>query len=309
MPHIIAIEAGESQRRQLNEKIQELTKKGWPLNGRFESDKFGTWQALFENAITPGLFVERELIVIESADSFGAFPEELANFLEDDKADCVIILVFNADSKSLKAVNDKVDIIKPEPQVPPWKRQAWLMDLAKQEKFAITQEAAQLLGEGIESQEELRSEVQKLALYADGRDITVEDVESLSFDEGGKAQIIFLDSVCDNKPREAARVLKYLKEGPVLPVLAALTNRLRPAMIISCFQGKYQDEALKACGSDPAKKNYALTKSRNAMRNFGAESIKRFMARSARLSFLEKTNRAEGWQGFEIILWELMMKF
>ncbi|MBQ9404198.1 MAG: hypothetical protein IJU15_04365 [Synergistaceae bacterium] len=308
MPHLIAIEASESQRRQLNEKIQELSKKGWPLNGRFDSDKFGSWQALFENAITPGLFVERELIVIESADSFGAFPDELINFLEDDKADCVIILVFNNDSKNLKAVKDKIEIIKPEPQVPPWKRQAWLMDLAKQEKFAIAQEAAQLLSESIESQEELRSEIQKLALYADGREITVEDVESLSFDEGGRAQIIFLDSVCDNKPREAARALKYLKAGPLLPVLTALTNRLRPAMIISCFQGKYQDDALKACGYDPAKKNYALIKSRNAMRNFGAEAIKKFMAGSARLSFLEKTNRAEGWQGFEIILWELMMK-
>lgn len=308
MPHIIAIEASESQRRQLSEKIQELTKKGWPLNGRFDSEKFGSWQALFENAITPGLFVERELIVVEGADSFGLFPDELANFLEDDKSDCVIILVLNADSKNLKHVKDKIEIIKPEPQVPHWKRQDWLMELAKQEKFAISKEAAQLLGESIESQEELRSELNKLALYADGREISVDDVESLSFDEGGRAQIIFLDSVCENKPGEVARVLKYLKEGSVLPILAALTNRLRPAMILSCFQGQYQGDALKSCGYDPAKKSYALMKSRSAVRNFGDEAIKRFMARSARLSFLEKTNMAEGWEGFELILWELMSK-
>ena len=174
------------------------------------------------------------------------------------------------------------------------------MSVAKREKFAITKEAAELLGDSIESQEELLSELHKLALYADGREINIDDVQNLSFDEGGRAQIIFLDSVCDNRPSEAARALKYLKAGAMLPVL------LRPAMIISCFQGRYQDDALKASGSDPAKKNYALGKSRNAMRNFGAEAVKKFMARSARLSFLEKTNRAEGWQGFELILWELM---
>ena len=308
MPHLIAIESGESQRRQLSEKIQELSKKGWPLNGRFDSEHFGTWQALFENAITPGLFVERELIVIESAESFGSFPDELKTFLEDDKSDCIIILVFSSDSpsKNLKSVIGQIEIIKPEAQVPPWKRQEWLLSIAKRENFAITKEAAELLGDSIESQEELLSELHKLALYADGREINIDDVQNLSFDEGGRAQIIFLDSVCDNRPSEAARALKYLKAGAMLPVLAALTNRLRPAMIISCFQGRYENNALKASGSDPAKKNYALGKSRNAMRNFGAEAVKKFMARSARLSFLEKTNRAEGWQGFELILWELM---
>ena len=33
------------------------------------------------------------------------------------------------------------------------------------------------------------------------------------------------------------------------------------------------------------------------------------MMKSTRLSYLEKTNRAEGWPGFELIIWELMKKF
>lgn len=307
MPSIIAIENSESQRRQLTEKLSELAKEGWPLNGKFEAEDFGTWEKLFENSINPGLFVQREVIVVESAEALGQFPETLAEFIEDDKADCAIILIFNSDTKTLKSISGSITLIKPEPQVQTWKRQAWLQSLAKDNNFAISNEAAQLLADNIESQEELRSEILKLALYIDDREITVEDVNNLSFDEGGRAQLAFLDGVCENKPQNVARSLKYLRTSPLLPVLTAITNRLRPALMLSCFSGKNSNEALKAVGVDTAKKfNYALVKSKTALKNFGAERIKNFMAGAVRLSFLEKTSRAEGWQGFELLIWELM---
>lgn len=304
MPHLIAIEASESQRRQLSEQISELSKKGWPLTGRFESANFQTWEKLFENSATQDLFATRELIVIESADLFGNFPDSLAQYLEDDKADCVIILVLSGDSKIFKSVKDSITVIKPEPQIPAWKRKEWLMTLAK-----ISNDAAQLLAETIDSQEELRSEINKLSQYAEGREININDVQNLSFNEGGRAQLIFIDSVCDNKPAQIAKSLKYLKSGALLPVLAAICNRLRIAMIISSFPGINQDSALKAIGVDTGKKfNYALEKAKNALKNFGEEAIKKFMANSARLSYLEKTNMSESWEGFELILWELITK-
>ena len=304
MPHLIAIEASESQRRQLSEQISELSKKGWPLTGRFESANFQTWEKLFENSATQDLFATRELIVIESADLFGNFPDSLAQYLEDDKADCVIILVLSGDSKIFKSVKDSITVIKPEPQIPAWKRKEWLMTLAK-----ISNDAAQLLAETIDSQEELRSEINKLSQYAEGREININDVQNLSFNEGGRAQLIFIDSVCDNKPAQIAKSLKYLKSGALLPVLAAICNRLRIAMIISSFPGINQDSALKAIGIDTGKKfNYALEKAKNALKNFGEEAIKKFMANSARLSYLEKTNMSESWEGFELILWELITK-
>ena len=308
MPHIIAIEYSDAQRRQLREQLDTLEKSGWPLSAKYDAQTFGTWQKLFENAITPGLFAEREAIVIESAETLGAFPEELSSLIEDDKADTVILLVFSTDTKTLAPVKDSITVIKPEPQVPPWKRQQWLMTIANDEGFRLSPDAAQLLGENIEAQEELRSELHKLALYSDGREISVHDVENLSFDEGGRAMMNFLDGLCDNKINDVAEALKHLRNDPLLPVLAAITNRLRPALIISCFQGKYTDEALKAVGSDPAKKNYALTKAKSAMKHYGADKIKQFMSGAVRLSFLEKTNRAEGWQGFELLIWELIAK-
>ena len=302
MPHIIAIEYSEAQRRQLKSEIEKLEKGGWPLSAKYEAETFGTWEKLFENAITPGLFVQRELIVVENAESLGTFPEKLAGLIETDEADTVMILVFGTDAKNLKSVSNSITLIKPEAQIPPWKRQQWLMSLAK-----ISPEAAQVLAENIESQEELRGELAKLSIIADGREISLDDVERLSFDEGGRALMTLIDGVCENKPLDVARSINHLRGEPVLPVLTALANRLRPALILTLFESE-SAEALKAVDSDPVKKKYAVTKARAALKNFGAEKIESFMLEAARLSFLEKTSRAEGWFGFEMIIWELMSR-
>ena len=309
MPHLIAIEYSEAQRRQLNDKIQEFDKKGCPLNAKYDAQNFGTWQKLFENAITPGLFSERELIVVENSETLGEFPETLANFIEDDKADCIIILIFNSDTKNLNSVKDSITIIKPEAQIPPWKRREWLINLSREKKFKLSNDAAQLLADTIESQEELRGEIEKLALYSEikNNEIKINDIENLCFDEGGRALINFLDGVCENNVIKVSRALKYLRKQPMLQILTGITNRLRPALIISTFGNKYLNDALKAVGVNLTKK-YALEKSQSALKNLGAEKIKTFMMKSARLSYLEKTNNAEGWQGFEFIIWELMQK-
>ena len=305
MPNLIAIEYSDSQRRQLHEELNSLSKNGWPLNGKYEAQKFGTWEKLFENVITPGLFVQREAIVIENSETLGEFPDGLINLIEDDKADCVLILMFNSDIKNLKSIKNVITIIKPEPEIKIWERPKWLINLAKEQKFTLEPDAAQLLSDSIESQEELRGEINKLALYSGGRSINISDVQNLSFDEGGRSLLIFLDGLCAGNFLDVSRALKYLRsEQSILPTLTALTNRLRPALMLSCFNNKYSDEVLKILGT----KNYAAKKAQAALKNFGADRIKIFMAEAARLSYLEKTNGAEGWQGFELIIWELMTK-
>ena len=308
MPRIIAIEYSEAQRRQLAETLASLKKKGWPLGSKYEAQTFPSWQELFTSIIQPGLFAEREAVVIEGAEALGAFPENLTGLIEGEDADTVIVLVFGGDTKTLKPIADKITIIKPEAQVPPWKLKEWLLDLAKSAKVKLSPDAAQLLADSIESQEELRSELFKLSLYAEGREITVAYVEALSFDEGGRAMMTLIDGVCDNKPSDVARGIRFLRGDSILPMLTALTNRLRPALILACFPENSQADALKAADYDPVKKKYAIGKARTALKNFGAERIKRFMIGATRLSFLEKTGRAEGWEGFEAIIWQLMAK-
>lgn len=308
MPHIIAIEYSEAQRRQLTEQLASLAKNGWPLSAKYEAQSFPSWQDMFSTITQPGLFAEREAVVVEGAETLGPFPENLAGLLEDKDADCALILVFTTDTKTLKSIASSITIIKPEAQIPPWQRQKWLLGLAKSDGLKLSPDAAQLLADNIESQEELRGELAKLGLFAGKREITIEDVGALSFDEGGRAQMMFIDGVCDNKPNDVARAVKHLRSESILPYLAAITNRLRPALMIACFPESLQTDALKAADNDPARKKYAVTKSRSALKHFGPDKIKRFMLSAARLSFLEKTGRAEGWQGLEMIIWELMAK-
>ena len=305
MPHLIAIEYSDAQRRLLKEKLKELEKNNWPLSGKFDAGKFGTWQKLFENVIAPGLFVTREAIVIENSETLGEFPESLSNFIEDKNADTVLILVFNTDTKNLKAIKNSIEIIEKEKEISPWDRPKWLMGLAKESKFKLAPDAAQLLADSIESQEELRGEIEKLSIYSEGREIKLEDVQNLSFDEGGRALLIFLDGVCAANAADVSRGLKYLRQEPnILGTLTAIVNRLRPAVMLSCFSNKNSEEVLKVLGT----KNYAANKARMALKNFGADRIKIFTAKAARLSYLEKTNQAEGWNGLELIIWELMTK-
>lgn len=308
MPHIIAIEYSEAQPRQLAETLASLAKNHRPLSAKFEAENFPSWQDLFSTIIQPGLFAQQESFVVYNPESLGTFPENLAGLIEDNHADCVLILVLASDAKILKPIASSITLIKPEAEVQFWKRKDWLLDLAKALHIKLSQSAAQMLADNIASQEETRSELLKLSAFAGKREITQEDVEALSFDEGGRALMKFIDGICDNKPHDVARAVKFLKRDSILQVLAAITNRLRPALMISCFPEDLQTDALRAVDNDPAKKKYAVGKAKNALKNYGAECVKIFMLKAARLSFLEKTSRAEGWEGFELIIWELMAK-
>lgn len=316
MPRLIIIEGQAAQRRQLAEQIKNLEKDGYALTGKFEAGMhFSDWRSLLEAADTPGLFVEKQIIVCESAELLGEFPEKFADNLnaQDDKdALSVIIAAFSGDFKKIFAKeilnSKKILFLKAEAEVPPWKRKEWLLNIAKENKFKLDPDAAALLSEFIESQEELRSVLYTLGNYANKKNIkiNVQLVRALSFDEGSHVQLTFLDGVCQAKYKDVSASLKYLKRDPsFLPILTALCNRLRPALYIALFP-KNSDEALKAIGvKNPSA--YAVKMARSALARYGANAIKIFMLKAARLSYLEKTQDSEGWDGFELILWELMM--
>ena len=73
-------------------------------------------------------------------------------------------------------------------------------------------------------------------------------MRALSFDEGAKALLQFLDGLCQACHGEVVRSLRHLRSDPSpLRLLAALGNRLRPALYLACFP---EDEAaaLRASG-------------------------------------------------------------
>ena len=316
MSRLIVIEGHEGQRRQLAEQLAALSKKGFALAGKLEaSTAFRDWKELFASASARGLFDARTVTVAEGAEALGPFPDELASILEDgleddpkgDRAESVVVATFAGDTRKVFSRETlalkRILFLKAEASVPPWKRKDWLLGLARERGCRLNPAAAALLGESLESQEELRAELDKLSFYASGREIGVDDVRALSFDEGAKALLQFLDGLCQARHGEVVRSLRHLQSDPSpLRLLAALGNRLRPALYLACFP---EDEAaaLRASGGP---RDHAVRMSRLALGNFGAEAIKRFMLGAAGLSWREKTSTAGGWPDFELLLWELL---
>ena len=314
MSRLIVIEGHEGQRRQLAEQLAALSKKGFALAGKLEAGTaFRDWKELFASTGARGLFDARTVTVAEGAEALGPFPDELASILEDgqegDEAESVVVATFAGDTRKIFSRETlalkRILFLKAEASVPPWKRKDWLLGLARERGCRLNPAAAALLGESLESQEELRSELDKLSFYASGREIGVDDVRALSFDEGAKALLQFLDGLCQARHDEVVRSLRHLRSDPSpLRLLAALGNRLRPALYLACFP---EDEAaaLRASGGP---RDHAVRMSRLALGNFGAEAIKRFMLGAAGLSWREKTSAAGGWPDFELLLWELLRR-
>lgn len=314
MSRLIVIEGHEGQRRQLAEQLAALSEKGFALVGKLEAGTaFRDWKELFASAGGRGLFDARTVTVAEGAEALGPFPDELASILEDgqegDEAESVVVATFAGDTRKIFSRETlalkRILFLKAEASVPPWKRKDWLLGLARERGCRLNPAAAALLGESLESQEELRSELDKLSFYASGREIGVDDVRALSFDEGAKALLQFLDGLCQARHGEVVRSLRHLRSDPSpLRLLAALGNRLRPALYLACFP---EDEAaaLRASGGP---RDHAVKMSRLALGNFGAEAIKRFMLGAAGLSWREKTSAAGGWPDFELLLWELLRR-
>ena len=305
---LIVIEGHESQRRKLEELLQDLSKKGYVLTGKIETPPPGGWPELVAASRSGGLFDDKRTTVVEAAEQLGAFPVSLADYLEGEEADNVLVAVFGGDSKSSqkifeKEILKKITLIKGDASVPPWGRREWLTGLAREKSCKLEAAAAALLAESVESQEELRGELEKLAIYAAGKPITVETVRQLSFDEGGNALLRFLDGVCQSRVSDVLNALRHLRSDPSpLPLLTALYNRLRPALYIACFSPGMEGKVMAALGT----REYALRMAKTALSRSGKNGVKRFMLDLIRLSYLEKTSSAEGWLGFETALWRFM---
>jgi DNA polymerase-3 subunit delta len=312
MPSLCVIPAGIAQRRQLVEYIQSYGERGYVLSMRFDA-KTGSlpgnneisWNSIFAMSRSGGLFADKQLFLVESAENLGEFPSDLEQFLvAETEADSVIICVFANEGRGSSATKvfsagalKKIEFAAKDEAIPPWKRKDWIISFSKDLGVSIANDAAALLAESIEEQEELRGELAKLANYSKPRQITLELVRQLSFDEGGSAMLKFLDGFSLGKAEDVVLSLRHLRqEASPLPMITALSNRLRPALYITLFEN--EQAALAALGV----RDYAARMSKQALKNYGKAAIQKFMLELARLSYIEKTNHALGWPGFESAL-------
>ena len=315
MPYLCVVPTGIAQRRQLSEYVSSYSKLGYSISSRLDAKAgiHGTseisWNSIFAMSRSGGLFAEKQLFIIESAESLGEFPEDLEQYLDPDAdADSVVVCVFANEGKSSSKIFssnalNKIEFIKKEESIPPWKRKDWVMRFSKELGVQIASDAAALLAESIDEQEELRGELVKLADYSSPNQISLELVKQLSFDEGGSSMLKFLDGFSLGKAADVISSLKHLKQdNSPLPMITALSNRLRPALYITLF--KDEQAVIATLGI----RDYAARMAKQALKIYGKPAIQKFMLELLRLSFMEKTNSAEGWPGFEAALLLLLSK-
>lgn len=300
MPHLRVIASGgASARRLVAEELEALSKKGRAFAGTREG---GEWPALIAAGRSAGLFDEKRVSVVESAELLGPFPEELVPYLEGEDASEVILLLFEKDPGKVfsPAAKKMIAQIKGE-SVPFWsaQRKRWLLDLARKEGVAVSDDAAALLVELLEDPEEVRAELLKLGAYAHGGPVDAGMVKDLSFDEGRNTMLKFLDAFCQARAPEVFAALERFKQEPsMLPLLTGLYNRIRPALYLGIFPSAGGERVRSALEI----KDYALKMGREALRHYSPKALGDLSFGLLALSWKEKTSFAEGWPGFESLL-------
>lgn len=304
MPHLKVISSGgASGRRLLATELEALQKKG---RAHASTREGGDWREIISAGRTMGLFEERRVSVIESAEALGPFPDVLISSLEGEEAIEVLLLVYEKEpGKAFSpAARKKMSFIKGE-AVPYWssQRKKWLLDMAKRQRAALEDDAAALLVELLEDPEEVRAELEKLSAYADGAPIDADMVKNLSFDEGRNLMLKFLDSFCQARVPEVLSVLERFKREPsMLPLLTGLYNRVRPALYLGAFSPSDAGGVLSALEI----KDYPLRMAKEALRQYSPQSLSELAFSLITLSWREKTASAEGWPGFEAELLRCM---
>ncbi len=300
MPHLRVIASGgASGRRLVAEELEALSKKGRAFAGTREG---GEWPAIIAAGRSMGLFDDKRVSTVESAELLGPFPDELLPYLEDEEASEVILLVFEKDPGKTFSPAAKKKIVQIKGETAPFwsaQRKKWLLDLAAKKGIVMDDDAAALLVELLEDPEEVRAELEKLGAYAHGASVNAEMVKELSFDEGRNSMLKFLDAFCQARAPEVFSVLERFKQEPsMLPVLTGLYNRIRPALYLGIFPSAGGERVRNALEI----KDYPLKMGREALRHYSPQALVDLSFGLLSLSWKEKTSFAEGWPGFESLL-------
>jgi DNA polymerase III delta subunit len=301
MPALVLIAAPTgAQPRLRSEALAQLKKEGYVLDRRLET---AVWSELFDEAITPGLFAERRVFEIDDGKSLGPLPSEYQNRIERSGADTIFLILSEKTlQKELGPAYKLAHIVGYEP-APYWPNQrvGWLQRLAREKGCAMDASAAGLLAEWIEDEEELRAEVDKLARAAEKKRITVQLVNELSVDEGGKAMLNLLDAVARGNVSEALKSLAELRENDeLIPLLSAIHKRVRGACMMACL-GDKAAQALKLT-------NFQTRTARAMVSLYGGTLLSAWLAELIRLSWCERTGDGAGWEGLENLTLSVMSR-
>ena len=295
MPRLVVIVAPSgAQKRLLDDELARLASEGFSLDRRYQTS---SWGQLAEESCACGLFDAKRAIVVEDGLSLGPLPADWpAKIGEQD--DVAVLLLYEKSPQKLlgKAAYAACRVVKNEP-APTWpdRRREWLVQLGRQEGIRLSRDAAALLVDWIEDEEELRGELDKFKLAFPGAPIGVAEVNQLSSDEGGRALLDLLDAVADASLEGVKKSLESLRlRQELIIVLSALHKRVRAAWYVTWLGVGLQ----KALGLTDYQTRIAC----KTARRWPPHVLALLTGELVRLSMAERTGDGQGWNGLEIAL-------
>jgi len=215
--------------------IQEFVKKHGEENMSRLDGKSLTLRALLDEVAMMPFLAERRLFVVEGVPKFSK--EETDALLEQIHPQVIVLFVDAKPDKRLAGVKQllaKCDVKEFAP-LKGAKLTEWLSSVAKKEGAALDPKARDLLLEFIgEDQEALRSEVEKLALFAAGRTVTREDIERMTIPSDEGIVWKMTDLLSAGRKKEAASYARRMLErgGDAYGLWAILLSFLKNAVSV-----------------------------------------------------------------------------
>ncbi len=302
MPHLIVVSAAESsQRRLLLEVTGNCRSSGYEIR---EGGVWDSWEALFSDAMTTGLFSSRFARVIENAQSLGPFPEILKSSLEGADEDVVLVLLYSGNhGKFLSRQVLDLSTVREGESVPFWpsKRISWLLEKAQSRGMALSQDAASIMVEWVDDGEELLSVLDTLAAFSAGAPVDADMVRKMVLNQRSRGMLNLLDGFSSRRAGLCIQGLTELRnEGEMITVLSALHKRVRFAYYLGRFGKNAGWE--KALGMTP----YQARQAGEGADLYDVSELAGLLAGIVRLSIAERCGSGEGWPGLERLLLPIM---
>lgn len=298
MPQVVLISgSGTAQRSLVSDTLERLQKDGYSEVVRQEG---GTWPSLLADNLSSGLFSQKRVILVEDAESLGAFPESSVPLLEK-KADVVLLLVYGVDYKKSfsKEALPRIQCIKIPAAPKPWEKERWIRDRASEIDLKLSPEALTLLAERIDDLEELKSELLKIGQVSTGGVVSKDRILNLSTEDGLGNMLHFLDGLCEGEVAKTLAEYRLLsaRKNELLPAVTALHNRIRLAWYAARFPNQKIEfqRALLA-------RDYAWKKAQHCAKLYSKEALLNLMTDIVRIQFQARNGSGAGWLDLELAL-------
>lgn len=198
--------------------VKQFTEKHGAENlMRLDAQGLTFRQFLDEVSVAPFL-AEKRLVIVSGVPRFSK--EEMQALSYHIHESCLVVFVDPTPDKRLSGVKElqKVAEVKEFAALKGGALDAWMMSLLKSLKATMSPDAKkELLASVGEDQEMLMQEIEKLALYANGRMIGIDDVQMLVIPSGEEEIWTLMNLIAAGKEKQGVLFAKTLIERGTAP--------------------------------------------------------------------------------------------